>query len=298
MSKTKKIAKPPKIDYKLLDSGDGKKLERFGQYILIRPSAQAAWKPQKGALYWQKAYASFARDNGNKWSNRETLPASWEIQIDQIRFMLKTTDFGHLGVFPEQQQLWKKITETLTKAQKQSNDRLSVLNLFAYSGGATLAAAQAGAEVCHVDSAKGMIEWARENAVLNNLQNAPIRWILDDVTKFLKREIRRGRTYNAIILDPPTFGRGRHGEVYKIEKQLYETLLLCKKLLSKKRVFVLLSSHTPGYSPIVLKNLLMQIMGFCCDQIESGELLLSGDAPTFPLPNGTFVFWTQRHKKK
>ena len=259
-------------DYELLDSGDGRKLERFGKYVLARPCSQAMWRPCKSAAEWAKADASFDREDGNNWHGRANLPKEWQIKTAGITFKLGGTDFGHLGIFPEQRAQWKWIREQVKVIGEGEQRKVSVLNLFAYSGGSTMAAALGGAEVCHLDASKGMVEWARENARLNGLAERPIRWIVDDAHKFMKREIRRGRKYDAIILDPPTFGRGAGGEMYKIERDLKETLSLVRELLSDRPLFVLFSSHTPGLSQIVAENILSQL--FPQARLESGEMLL------------------------
>ena len=260
-------------DYELLDSGDGRKLERFGKYVLSRPCSQAMWRPSKSAAEWERADASFDREDGNRWHGRSNLPKEWQIETAGIRFKLGGTDFGHLGIFPEQRAQWNWIRERVeATAAIDSSRRLSVLNLFAYSGGSTMASALGGAEVCHLDASKGMVEWARENARLNGLADHPSRWIVDDAHKFMKREIRRGHRYDAIILDPPTFGRGAGGEMYKIERDLKDTLGLVKDLLSESPSFVLFSSHTPGLSQIVAENILGQL--FPTAKLESGEMLL------------------------
>jgi len=276
-------------EYELLDSGNGSKLERFGEVSLARPCAQAIWEPQRPEL-WGRATARFDREDGLNWHGREAVPKSWVVPINGIRMKLSTTDFGHLGVFPETRGLWDWITARLqAAAPAPGGEPLNVLNLFAYSGGATLAAARAGAAVCHLDAAAGMVEWARENAALNGLQQAPIRWIVDDVTKFLGREVRRGRKYDAILLDPPSFGRGKKGELYKIEQDLLATLKSCRAVLSDRPVFVLLTCHTPGLSPTILQNLLRQVFGE--GRLECGEMLLSGGPDVFAVPNGNWARW-------
>lgn len=265
-----------KDDYELIDSGDGRKLERFGKYVLQRPCSQAMWRPSLRAEEWSRADAAFDREDGNQWHGRSNLPKEWNIETAGIKFRLGGTDFGHLGIFPEQRTQWRWIRETIAGAGR----KISALNLFAYSGGSTLAAALGGAEVCHLDASKGMVEWARGNARLNGLSDHPIRWIVDDATKFMKREIRRARKYDAIILDPPTFGRGAGGETYKIERDLKETLALVKELLSDKPLFVLFSSHTPGLSQVVAENILSQL--FPDASLESGEMLLEGQSLQCP----------------
>ena len=277
-------------DYVLLDSGDGRKLERFGKYVLARPCSQAVWQPSLPQSAWEQAHAAFDRADGNQWHNRGALPSAWTIRIADIAFKLSGTDFGHLGIFPEQREQWQWIRETVRRACETRGRAVQVLNLFAYSGGATLAAALGGAEVCHLDASKGMVQWARENAAFNGLQQHPVRWIADDAHGFMERELRRGRTYDAIILDPPTFGRGTQNEVYKIEADLTATLSLCMSLLSKNPLFVLLSAHTPGFTPTVLHNLLRQSTAKLGGVVESGEMLLAGDAP-FPLPSGAYARW-------
>ncbi len=278
-------------DYELLDSGNGAKLERFAEVILDRPCAQAFWAPRRPADAWRQATAAFDRRQGNCWLRREALPAAWEATLDGLRFRLSGTDFGHLGIFPEQRQNWRLITRLLA-AKPPADRRLEALNLFAYSGGATLAAARAGAAVCHLDASRGMVDWARDNARLNQLATAPIRWLVDDVRKFLDRERRRERRYDAIILDPPSFGRGTKGEVYKLERDLPETLAHCRALLAERPRFVLLSSHTPHCTPTALANLLAaslpDLPGY---RIEAGEMLLDGAADVLPVPNGAWACW-------
>ena len=282
-------------DYELIDSGDGRKLERFGKYVLARPCSQAMWRPCKSDAEWAKADASFDREDGNRWHGRSNLPKEWQIETAGIKFKLGGTDFGHLGIFPEQRAQWRWIREKIDSATTRGCVGYSVLNLFAYSGGSTMAAALGGAEVCHLDASKGMVEWARENARLNGLADHPIRWIVDDAHKFMKREIRRGHKYDAIILDPPTFGRGAGGEMYKIERDLTDTLGLVKDLLSDSPSFVLFSSHTPGLSQIVAENILGQL--FPSAKLESGEMLLEPQTSntqtlkhsnTFSCPSGIY----------
>ena len=272
--------------YELLDSGNGAKLERFGEVVLARPCAQAVWQPQRPAR-WKSADATFDREEGNRWHGRSRLPKEWAIDVDGTRFRLSGTDFGHLGIFPEQRAQWAWIRETVAAAHRP----LRVLNLFAYSGGSTLAAARAGAEVCHLDASKGMVQWARANAALNGLESHPIRWIVDDAHKFLNREVRRGRRYDGIILDPPTYGRGGNGETYKIERDLTETLRLCRALLSDAPRFLLLSAHTPGHTPVVLSNVLTQALRGLGGAVSAGEMLLTGAPDVFPLPSGAYARW-------
>ncbi len=276
----------PTSGYALLDSGNGKKFERFGDITLVRPCAQAVWQPSLSATEWSRATASFDREEGNRWQGRGRLPDAWNIRVDDLAFKLSGTNFGHLGLFPEQREQWRWIARTVRAA----NRPVSVLNLFAYSGGSTLAAAVAGASVCHLDASRGMVQWARDNADLNHLTNAPIRWIADDAHRFMERELRRERRYDAIILDPPSFGRGTQNEVYKIETDLSKTLSLCLSLLSQNPLFLLLSCHTPGYTPVVLHNILRQATAALRGSVDAGEMLLTGDN-AFSLPSGAYARW-------
>ena len=275
-------------DYALLDSGHGRKLEQFGTIILDRPCAQAVWSPRKPKL-WKTADAFFTRKAGLEWQGRDRLPDSWQVKINDLSLKLSTTDFGHLGVFPETRDMWTWITNTFRREAPKRKEPLNFLNLFAYSGGATLAGAKGGANCCHVDASKGMVQWARQNAQLNSLETHPIRWIVDDVNKFLQREIRRGTRYDAVLLDPPSFGRGKAGELYKIEDALLVTLDLVKAVLSDKPCFVYLTSHTPGFTPIVLNKLLFQLLPK--GKLENGEMLLTGENGVLPVPSGTWSRW-------
>ncbi|MCU0576156.1 MAG: class I SAM-dependent methyltransferase [Desulfobacterota bacterium] len=280
-------------DYELLDSGNGRKLERFGRYRLARPCAQAFWPAQKDSALWEGADASFERRPGKGWQTNTEIPDSWRVIIDGLRFRLARTDFGHLGIFPEQRSLWRWIGRVITHANEMGRPEVSVLNLFAYSGGATLSAARCGAQVCHLDASKGMVSWARQNAELNNLTDAPIRWIVDDVNKYLDREIRRNRRYDAVILDPPTYGHGRNEEVYKIEDELIETVKKCWSVLSEDPLFLMLTSHTPTCTPTALRNILSStVPGPAASSYESGEMLLEGKPDVLPVPSGTYCRWT------
>ena len=217
----------------------------------MRPASQAVWKPHLPEKEWAKADAIFTREESNLWV--KAIRNEWSVTVADIKFRLDTTDFGHLGIFPEQKIFWEWI-------QNNTKPGMRVLNLFAYSGGSTMAAAKAGAQVVHLDASKGMVEWARENAKLNGFENKPIRWIIDDAIKFLKREVKRGNLYDAIILDPPSFGRGAGGEMFKIDEHINPLLSLCRDLLSKEAKYVLFSCHTPGYTPTVMNNLLKQLL--------------------------------------
>lgn len=262
------------MTYELLDSGHLQKWERFGPYVLCRPCPQAVWSPLKKI----EADAVFSRTEKSRWTFRKALPESWEVSWKGVAFRIAPTEFGHLGMFPEHGALWEEVRTALSSGMK-------ALNLFAYSGGMTLAAAQAGASVCHLDAAKGMVAWAKENSLRNGLAKAPIRWIVDDAVKFLRREASRKSLYEAIILDPPTFGRGAKGEVFRIEEQLPELLSLAKACLSPRPRFLLLSCHTPGFTPLVLEHVLKQ--QFPKQKVECGEIFLEGDG-ALSIPSGSY----------
>ncbi|HSK47147.1 MAG TPA: class I SAM-dependent methyltransferase [Coriobacteriia bacterium] len=273
-------------EYELLDSGEGRKLERFGGVILSRPCDQASWGQQKPEM-WARAAASFDRERGWQTCADAELPLPWVVTINDIAVRLELTPAGHLGVFPETRHLWDWITDTLRTPNAED---VEVLNLFAYSGGATLAAARAGCSVCHVDSSRSMVTRARENAGLNQLDAAPIRWIVEDVGKFLDREIRRGRKYDAIMLDPPSFGRGTKGEQYRIDRDLDSTLRQCSALLNDEPAFVLLTSHTRGVTTVQLESLMGQALG--SGDIACGEMQLTGASDVRPVNDGVWVRWT------
>ena len=244
-------------DFEVLDTSDGEKLERWGRYYLVRPDPQVIWATPKTDPRWQNFDARYIRSStgGGKWSQHH-LPERWQIHYRDLTFNVKPMNFKHTGVFPEQAANWDFIGEQIRAAGRP----VSVLNLFAYTGGATLAAAKAGASVCHVDAAKGMVAWARENAAASGLSDAPIRWIIDDCAKFVEREIRRGRRYDAIIMDPPSYGRGPSGEVWKLEKNLFSLLQLVAGVLSDDPLFFLINSYTTGLAPSVLTCLLDSIV--------------------------------------
>ncbi|NMA42927.1 MAG: hypothetical protein GX946_06050 [Oligosphaeraceae bacterium] len=273
--------------YAFVDAGNGRKLERFGAYLLDRPCAQAVWQPQQPAALWRQADAVFTREGRDgAWQCRTAIADSWNCRLAGLQFELQLTDFGHVGLFPEHAMAWRLLPELAVKAGRQ----LSVLNLFAYSGGASLALAKAGCRVCHLDASKKMMAWARRNAELNDLESASIRWIIDDVQKFLRREIRR-RQYDGIILDPPSFGRGSRRELFQIDAHIPALLDLCKQVLSDQAEFLFLSCHTPGYTPLVLKNLISQILPR--DDIQAGELTLPENKQSLALPSGTYAYWSR-----
>lgn len=275
-------------DYELIDSGEGDKLERFGTYVITRPDPRAIWKRQALPTLWENADAAYIRSSKETgdWKIKKNPPSDWHISYEGLQFQLKPTSFKHVGVFPEQAVNWNWIRDKL------QHTKANVLNLFAYTGGATLAAAKAGVTVTHVDSSQSSINWAKKNAQASNLSNAPIRWILDDVTKFVMREIRRGNTYDAIILDPPRFGRGTKGEVWKLENDLAPLLSLCKQLLSQTPLFVLLNAYTADLSPIALFNILTDLMRPSNKAVETFELTIEDSTSKRLLPHGVISRWS------
>ena len=240
-------------DYEVLDASGGEKLERWGSYTLIRPDPQVIWTTPRLHPGWKKADARYSRSStgGGSWSQHR-LPERWQIRYGDLTFNVKPMNFKHTGVFPEQAANWDFIREKIAGAGRP----IGVLNLFAYTGGATVAAAAAGASVCHVDAAKGMVAWAKENAKSSGLEDRPIRWIVDDCAKFVEREIRRGRRYDAIIMDPPSYGRGPSGEVWKLEDDLYPFMELVCGVLSDNPLFLIVNSYTTGLAPSVIGYLL------------------------------------------
>jgi 23S rRNA (cytosine1962-C5)-methyltransferase len=278
-------------EYELIDSGMGMKLERYGKYLLSRPDREALWKKNLNDKEWSKADLEFIRNGPkNKWIIKNGIPNNWNISYGGLTFSIKPTSFKHIGLFPEQLPNWEWMTEII----KRRSESISVLNLFAYTGGATLACAKAGAEVCHVDGSKNAVEWARVNADLSGLKDAPIRWIVDDVTLFLKREIKRGRKYDAIIMDPPSFGHGPKDELWKIEEDFLNLMDLCKKVLSDNPLFILINGYTAGYSSIVYENNLSDLMKEYKGKIESGELVIEESNSKKLLPCGIFARWEKK----
>jgi 23S rRNA (cytosine1962-C5)-methyltransferase len=278
------------MTYDLLDSGAGRKLEQVGEWIVSRTAAQAFWKPRLDAKAWARAHAIHHRSEkgGGHWETRAAIPERWPVGIEGVRLFAKLTPFGHLGLFAEHAAHWSWLRETIEDARNARP--VEVLNLFAYTGGATLACAQAGAAVCHVDAAKGVVDWARDDAKLNGLEDRPIRWIVDDCEAFLRREARRGHRYQGLILDPPSFGRSGRGKVWKIEERLPDLLALCAEVLDPAPLFVLLSCHSDGFSPLVLENLLAERFERP-DAIVSGEMAVHESGGGRPLPSGVFTRW-------
>jgi len=277
-------------DYELIDAGDGEKLERWGPFVLRRPDPQAIWPKTLGPADWNRADARYLRSSsgGGHWEFRRPLPERWTIAYGSLSFYIRPTGFKHTGLFPEQAVNWNWLRERLERAGRP----IRALNLFAYTGGATLACAAAGAEVCHVDAAKGIVQWAKENLQLSGLGNRPVRFLVDDALKFVQREKRRGRTYDVIVLDPPSYGRGPGGEVWKLEDDLYRFLEACAGLLSDRPLLVLLNSYTTGLSPAVLGNLLALTFGKGGrGRITTDEIGLPVGSTGLVLPAGAFGRW-------
>ncbi|MEI7688939.1 MAG: class I SAM-dependent methyltransferase [Candidatus Nomurabacteria bacterium] len=276
-------------DYELMDSGEGFKLERYGDYILSRPDPEALWKKNLSDKEWKNIDLEFIRNGTkNKWIIKHGTPNNWNISYYNFNFNIKPTSFKHIGLFPEQLSNWKWMEEIIKNSK---NKKPTVLNLFAYTGGATLVAAKAGAEVCHVDGSKSAVEWARLNAEISGLKDAPIRWLIEDVTLFLKREIKRGRKYDAIIMDPPAFGHGPKDEIWKIEEGFLNLMDLCRQVLPEDPLFILINGYTAGYSSIVYENNLIDLMKDYEGKIEGGELVIEESSSKRLLPCGIFARW-------
>jgi len=277
-------------DYELLDCGGGERLERWGRQVLVRPDPQAIWDTPRRHPAWRRAGGRYLRSStgGGRWEKKD-LPESWKLGYGELTFQVKPMNFKHTGLFPEQAVNWDFMAEKIRNAGRP----IRVLNLFAYTGGATVACAKAGAGVCHVDAAKGMVAWARENARLSGLGDAPIRWIVDDCGKFVEREIRRGRTYDAIVMDPPSYGRGPGGEVWKLEENLYSFVKLCAGVLSDRPLFVLINSYTTGLAPSVLGYLLnLLVKEKCGGKCAWDELGLPVTETGLALPCGATGRWS------
>ncbi len=276
-------------DYELLDTSDGERLERWGKYILIRPDPQIIWKGVKKHPAWKKADGIYRRSsNGGGGWIKNTMSEQWNIKYGELGFVLRPMGFKHTGLFPEQAANWDWFSNLIKKAGRP----IKVLNLFAYTGGATVAAAKAGASVCHVDAAKGMVAQAKENAKLSGLENAPIRYIVDDCKKFVEREIRRGNRYDGIIMDPPSYGRGPGGEVWKIEDSVDEFVTLVSNVLSEKPLFFLINSYTTGLSPLAMKYIIdMRVSNRFGGETEVGELGLPVSETGGILPCGASARW-------
>ena len=276
-------------DYELLDSSSGEKLERWGDIILIRPDPQIIWKTEKKHPLWRDAHARYIRSNsgGGHWERYKNVPDVWSVKYENLTFNLKPMGFKHTGLFPEQAVNWSLMSRLI-----EGKKDVKVLNLFGYTGAATLACAAAGAQVTHVDASKGMVLWAKDNAVASGLADKPIRWLVDDCIKFVRREIRRGNKYDGIVMDPPSYGRGPNGEVWKLEEQIFELLQLCDELLSDKPLFFLLNSYTTGLSPCVMKYLVTTVISSKRGgTVECDEIGLPVTSTGLALPCGNTAVW-------
>lgn len=278
-------------EYKLLDAGDGEKVESWNGSILRRPDPQAIWPWTKpGVCDNVHAHYHRSKAGGGQWEYKTSLPQNWTIRYKNLTFNVEPTGFKHTGLFPEQAVNWDWMTAKISAA----NRPISVLNLFAYTGGATCACLAAGASVCHVDASKGMVTWAKKNVALSNLSDKPVRYIVDDCMKFVQREIRRGRFYDAIIMDPPSYGRGPNGELWKLEDELFSLVTTLKEVMSKSPLFFLLNSYTAGFSPRVSANMLeLSIKRKYGGQVTSGEVGLPITDSTIILPCGNYARWEE-----
>ena len=278
-------------DYELLDCGGGEKLERWGDYLLVRPDPQVIWDTPKKEKGWRKMNGHYHRSSkgGGEWEFFQ-LPKEWTIEYSlpinkKLTFHLKPFSFKHTGLFPEQAANWNWFSQLIADAVSKGR-QVKVLNLFAYTGGATLAAAAAGASVTHVDASKGMVTWAKENAISSGLKDAPIRWLVDDCVKFVEREIRRGNHYDAIIMDPPSYGRGPKGEIWKIEESVYPLIQLCSQILTDNPLFFLINSYTTGLQPAVLSYMISTVLGTANGTVTASEIGLPVSSNGLVLPCG------------
>ncbi|NTU47061.1 SAM-dependent methyltransferase [Candidatus Roizmanbacteria bacterium] len=282
------------FDYELIDSGNEQKLERFGSYTLIRPEPKAIWKPELDSRQWQMAQGTYVKKpTGGYWKWKGTVPSSWLIRRTDLSFVLKPTSFKHVGIFPEQEPVWQWIQ---TKVQTAGRP-VRMLNLFGYTGAATVAALKAGAQVTHVDASKESITWANENVKQNRLEGKPVRWIVDDVGKFVKRELNRGSKYDAILMDPPKFGRGVDGQVWKLEEDLPKLLSLCSSILESKPLFFFINAYAIQLSSFSLVNILSQTMKPSRGIVDGGELVLEPKNKTYPLSTTIFARWEGENVK-
>ena len=275
-------------DYQILDMANGEKLEKWNNITLVRPDPQIIWKQKTYPEKWKKADAKYTRSNtgGGAWNYNKKLPSAWQVKYKDLVFNIKPMGFKHTGLFPEQAVNWDWMINKI----KSTNKEIRVLNLFAYTGGATVACLSAGASVCHVDSSKGMVSWAKENVTSSGLQDRKVRYIVDDVVKFVNREIRRGNKYDAIIMDPPSYGRGTNGEVWKFEDNIYDLVELCSKVLTDKPLFFLINSYTTGISSMVLENIL-KLNIHAKGKFSNGEIGIPMQNSNLVLPCGIYGRW-------
>ena len=278
-------------DYELLDCSDGERLERWGDIILIRPDPQVIWKTEKKNKLWREAHARYHRSNtgGGSWQFYKKIPEVWQIKFNDLEFNLKPMPFKHTGVFPEQACNWELVRDIIKNSGRED---VKVLNLFAYTGAATVSALKAGASVVHVDASKGMVQWARENAASSGVADKPVRWIVDDCMKFVAREIRREKKYDIIIMDPPSYGRGPGGEVWKLENEVYGFIEMCKQVLSDDPLAILVNSYTAGLSPAVMSYILNStVVKDFGGKAEADEIGLKVSENGLVLPCGSTAVW-------
>ncbi len=278
-------------DYEILDMANGEKLERWNNIYLIRPDPQIIWKEKSYPEKWRQANARYNRSSsgGGNWQRYKKIPDAWQVKYKDLTFNIKPMGFKHTGLFPEQAVNWDWMINKIKNAGRE----IKVLNLFAYTGGATVACSYAGASVCHVDSSKGMVTWAKENVASSGLADRPVRYIIDDVTKFVQREIRRGNKYDAIIMDPPSYGRGKNGEVWQFENNIADLVELCSQVLSDKPLFFLINSYTTGISSKVLENILTLKLHKKYGKLSSGEIGLPMKESNLILPCGIYGRWEE-----
>ncbi len=279
-------------DYELIDASDGERLERWKDIILIRPDPQVMWHGDRKNPLWRNAHAKYHRSNsgGGHWEMLKKVPSVWNVDFKDLTFRLKPMDFKHTGLFPEQAVNWELMSECIKNAGRP----VKVLNLFAYTGGATVACLKAGASVTHVDASKGMVSWAKENAVVSGVGDRPVRWLVDDCLKFIAREIRRGNKYDGIVMDPPSYGRGPNGEVWKIEQQLDELLYQTAQILSDDAIFFLLNSYSGGISPTIINYMVKNIViGKRKGEVTTDEIGLKITDRDIALPCGCTTLWTK-----
>lgn len=279
-------------DYELIDASDGERLERWKDIILIRPDPQVMWHGDRKNPLWRNAHAKYHRSNsgGGHWEMLKKVPSVWNVDFKDLTFRLKPMDFKHTGLFPEQAVNWELMSDCIKKADQP----VKVLNLFAYTGGATVACLKAGASVTHVDASKGMVSWAKENAVVSGVGDRPVRWLVDDCLKFIAREIRRGNKYDGIVMDPPSYGRGPNGEVWKIEQQLDELLYQTAQILSDDAIFFLLNSYSGGISPTIINYMVKNIViGKRKGEVTTDEIGLKITDRDIALPCGCTTLWTK-----
>ncbi len=289
MSEYKILKTIPSKDYELIDSGDGEKLERFGMYTLRRPDPQALWNKSLEEKVWKEiANATFVREGDNaKWRMKDGIPKEWIIEMSGLKFLIKPTAFKHTGLFPEHEANWNWITEKIKKAGRP----IKMLNLFGYTGGATLAALKAGAEVTHIDGSKSVITWARQNTEFSKLEDKKAHWIEEDARKYVQREIKRGNKYDAIIMDPPAFGHGANNEVWKIEEDFTKLLEACSQILTPEPLFIIVNGYSAGYSAVAYENSLKEVTKNLGGNIEIGELTIEESKSGRLLPAGIFARW-------